>query len=137
MHKYINLHKTDKANKLRKMQSNHPKDHWKYLNSLQHKKNNNEPCIDDFYEHFKAINQSHGAQEDTPNINIENADHILNAKITTTEIDKCIKNLKSGKAPAHDNIINEYIKSTKNLFLPIYESLIFNVVLDTGIIPST
>ena len=136
MHKYINLHKTDKANKLRKMQSNHPRDYWKYLNSLQHKKNNNEPCIDDFYEHFKSINQSHDGQEDTPNINIENADHILNAKITSTKIDKCIKNLKSGKAPAQDNIINEYIKSTKNLFLPIYESL-FNVVLDTGIIPST
>ena len=136
MHKYIHLHKTDKTNELRNMHSNQPKDYWKYLNSLQQKKNNNQPCTDDFYEHFKLINQSNEAQEGTPNINIENADHILNAKITSAEIDKCIKNLKNGKAPAQDKILNEYIKSTKNLFLPIYESL-FNAVLDTGTIPST
>ena len=136
MHKNINLHKTDKTNKLRNMHSNQPKDYWKYLNCLQQKKNNNQPCTDDFYEHFKLIDQSNEAQEGTPNINIENANHILNAKITSAKIDKCIKNLKSGKAPAQDKILNEYIKSTKNLFLPIYEAL-FNVILDTGIIPST
>ena len=136
MHKYIHLHKTDKTNKSRNMHSNQPKDYWKYLNSLQQKKNNNQPCTDDFYEHFKLINLSNEAQEGTLNINIENADHILNAKITSAEIDKCIKNLKNGKAPAQDKILNEYIKTTKNLFLPIYEAL-FNAVLDTGIIPST
>ena len=135
MHIYINKHKTDKTNKLRNMQSKHPKDYWKYLNSLQRKQNNNEPSIDDFYEQFRAINQSNEVHEDIPDINIENAEHILNSKITSTEITKCIKNLKNGKAPAQDKILNEYIKSTKNLILPIYESL-FNVVLDTGIIPS-
>ena len=135
MHIYINKHKTDQTNKLRNMQSKHPKDYWKYLNSLQRKQNNNEPSTDDFYEHFRTINQSNEVYEDIPDINIENAEHILHSKITSTEIAKCIKSLKNGKAPAQDKILNEYIKSTKNLFLPIYESL-FNVVLDTGIIPS-
>ena len=30
----------------------------------------------------------------------------------------------------------EYIKSTKHIFLPIYEKL-FNLVFDSGVIPST
>lgn len=33
-----------------------------------------------------------------------------------------------------DNILNEYIKSTENLLLPVYVKL-FNCVLETGIIP--
>ena len=45
------------------------------------------------------------------------------------------KNLKNGKCPGEDQILNEYIKSTKNIFLPIYEKL-FNLVFDSGIIPS-
>ena len=93
MHKYINLHKTDKTNKLRNIHSNHSKDYWKYLNSLQRKKNNNQPCTDDFYGHFKSINQSNEDQEGTPNTNIENAYQILTANINPAEIDKCIKNL--------------------------------------------
>ena len=42
--------------------------------------------------------------------------------------------LKNGKAPAEDNILNKYIKSTKELFLPVYEKL-FNAIFDTGIMP--
>ena len=91
MHIYINKHKTDKTNKLRNIQSKHPKDYWKYLNSLQRKQNNNEPSIDDFYEHCRTINQSNEVHEDIPDINIENAEHILHSKITSTEVTKCIK----------------------------------------------
>ena len=46
-------------------------------------------------------------------------------------------NLKNSKAPSpFDNIINEYIKSTKQLLLPFYCKF-FNCVLNTGLIPKS
>ena len=35
-----------------------------------------------------------------------------------------------------DNIINEYLKYTSDVLLPVYERLL-NIILDTGIIPSS
>ena len=43
-----------------------------------------------------------------------------------------MKNLKNNKACGEDEIINEYIKSTSNRFIHIYEKL-FNIIFDTGI----
>ena len=40
------------------------------------------------------------------------------------------------KSPCPSDNINEYIKSTKNLFIPLCDKL-FNCVLDTGFIPTT
>ena len=42
--------------------------------------------------------------------------------------------MKNGKCPGKDQILNEYIKSTQHIFLPIYVKL-FNIVFDSGIIP--
>jgi hypothetical protein len=42
----------------------------------------------------------------------------------------------SGKASGEDEIINEYIKSTVNQFINVYEQL-FNVIFDNGIMPSS
>ena len=44
---------------------------------------------------------------------------------------KCIKLLKKYKACADDQIINEYIKSTSHIMLPLYTSF-FNLILETG-----
>ena len=42
---------------------------------------------------------------------------------------------KNGKAcSSSDQILNEYLKSTKSVMLPIYTNL-FNIILDTGMIP--
>ena len=135
MHKYIKKHKLDKIKKLRNIQSTEPKVYWKYLKSLQQNTTNTHPTLNQLYDYFKNINQSDESQQHVPNTIIENTDDILNAKISSTEISKCIKNLKNGKAPADDSILNEYIKSTKDLFLPVYEKL-FNVIFDTGIMPN-
>ena len=116
MHKYIKKHKLDKINKLRNIQSTEPKVYWKYLKSLQQNTTNTHPTLNQLYDYFKNINQSDEGQQNVPNTIIENTDDILNAKISSTEISKCIKNLKNGKAPADDSILNEYIKSTKDLF---------------------
>jgi hypothetical protein len=50
------------------------------------------------------------------------------------EIFKCIKNLKNNRACGDDCIINEYIKSTSNQFIELYEKL-FNLIFKSGVIP--
>jgi hypothetical protein len=44
------------------------------------------------------------------------------------------KNLKNDKAPGHDCLINEYIKSAISLCMALYLKLL-NKILNTGIIP--
>ena len=59
----------------------------------------------------------------------------LNCEITAPEILKCIRNLKNAKSPGSDDVLNEYIKCTSHLLMPLY-TLLFNVILETGIMPS-
>ena len=109
-------------------------------------KNNSQSKIDtnDLYNYFKQVNEADvidTANEDfiihtNTNDTNENHENTLNATITENEINKCINNLNNNKACAKDNIINEYIKSTAELKLPVYRKL-FNLVLDTGIMPSS
>jgi hypothetical protein len=47
-----------------------------------------------------------------------------------------VKNLNNGKAPGEGDIINEYINSTVNQFLPIYVNF-FNLIFGSGIIPDS
>lgn len=134
MNKYMYKHKKDKINKLRTMQTKNPKDYWNYIKSLDKNKSSSYPPLDSLYEHFKNINKSN-----EPHENFETHDgaenEILNKHISAEEISKCIKNLKNGKCPGEDKILNEYIKSTQHIFLPIYVKF-FNAVFDSGIIPS-
>ena len=58
----------------------------------------------------------------------------INAYISKEEILKCIQKLKNEKACGEDEIINEYIKSTSNQFINIYEKL-FNIIFDKGFVP--
>jgi hypothetical protein len=44
--------------------------------------------------------------------------------------------LKNNKAGGEDAIINEYIKTTSNQFIEIYEKL-FNLIFDIGFIPES
>ena len=60
----------------------------------------------------------------------------MNSPITDGEILKCIKSLKYNKACGNDEIINEYIKTTSNMFMPLY-NFFFNLILETGILPDT
>ena len=60
----------------------------------------------------------------TPNMEI-------NEQITADEIPKSCKDLKIEKTFCHDNIFNEYIKSSVYLLIPIYVKL-FNCILVPG-----
>ena len=75
------------------------------------------------------------SDSDDINFNTNDGFDELNEPITAEEIIKC-KNLKNNKSFADDHIINEYIKSTLNVMLPIYVDL-FNIIFDTGVIPDS
>ena len=55
-------------------------------------------------------------------------DETLNRPFTNDEILKCIAKLKNSKSPGHDDILNEYIKLTRDAMTPVYVSL-FNIIL--------
>ena len=61
---------------------------------------------------------------------------MLNSPITENEINKCIRIIKTNKSSSNDKIINEYLKYTADIMLPIYVSF-FNLVLKTGLIPES
>ena len=92
------------------------------------------PSIEEFYNHFKKINECNNV-ENEPNFNTSTSNSLLNTPINEHEIAKCIDNLKNDKAASpNDKIINEYIKCTKCLMIPLYYKL-FNAVFDTGFLP--
>lgn len=139
MNKFINKYNKENESKLRNMQRKQPKDYWKYLNSLKNKKNIEKPDLSVLYEHFKAMNSVDSGSDqgsDSSWSDHQDENEYLNSPITCGEIEKCIRNLKNSKSPGLDNILNEYIKNTKLLMLPLYVKL-FNAVLDSGIIPSS
>jgi hypothetical protein len=43
--------------------------------------------------------------------------------------------LKNNKACGEDYVVNEYIKSTSDLFLPTYEKIV-NAMFDSGVMPN-
>lgn len=140
MNKYINKYKLSQQSKLRKMHKKSPKEYWKYLNSINRKKNIKQPAIEDLFEFFKTLNANDNSEQDKSmddginRLNLEDDDMSLNSPITTSEISKCITKLKNSKAPGSDQIINEYLKNTESQMLTTYVCL-FNLILDTGFIP--
>lgn len=87
--------------------------------SFNFHKNINGESTDDYsiLDHFKKIN----SEEST----------VLNHVITRDEIMESVLNLKNNKAPGLDNIVNEYISTTIDIFPDIYVTG-FNSVLDTN-----
>ena len=113
------------------------------MSSLNHRNftdNSDDISLDALYNHFKNLNDA-----DDENIGLddfdfenvpENVQDILNCPITEDEIQKVVSSLKNNKASGSDNILNEYIKNTIDDLMPIYVRL-FNIILDTGIIPES
>ena len=56
----------------------------------------------------------------------------INRNITQNKIFKCTKNLKNNKTCGDDCIIDEYLKSTSNQFIKLYEKL-FNLIFKSGV----
>ena len=124
-------------NELRNTSESNPGDLWKILNKFKRSKREDKIDIDELYEYFKNLNLSNEVGDsnfEMPDTNDNLANDTLNGKIIEEEITSIIQNLKNGKAPGYDSVINEYIKSTISLCMPLYLKL-FRKIIDTGIIP--
>ena len=114
MDKFIKKEKEINQNKLRNLNDTNPKRYWQFINKLGPNKNNtNKPTLEEFYDHFKTINERD--IEDNRFDDIVNSETNINldANITIDEITKCVKSLKNGKACSpFDEILNEYIKAS-------------------------
>ncbi len=90
------------------------------------------------YNHFEQISQGDNDENDEFNfeemIGIHLDTSVLNCLFTNDEIKKCIIKLKIGISEGADEILNEYIKSTIAIMMPVYIKL-FNKVLSTGEVP--
>ena len=138
MNKHINRNRKQQQINLRNMQSRSPKEYWKYLNSINKRKQPKTPPLDSFFDFFKGINSVQNDEDHSGDflskIDSDDNNNILNVPITAEEITKCILKLKTSKAPGPDQILKEYIKCTSEPLRPIYVQL-FNFVLNTGIVP--
>ena len=98
------------------------------------------PPIEDFKNLFSDLNKGEPNNDDTFDFNMDevlNALHdnnIINDKFSEDEIMKAISQLKLHKAAGVDRIINEYIKVTATLLLPVYVKL-FNTICENGVLP--
>ena len=91
--------------------------------------------LHDLYIFFKNSNKEEFKEPDydfDTNTN-EQVNETINKEISEDEILKVVKTLKQNKSPGIDGVLNEHIKSTVNIMLPIYVKL-FNIVFDTGVI---
>ena len=121
--------------KLNSMSSKDPKEFWKMLKNKN--KQNIGLNLECFKTHFQELNDGDeiSLHEEVTFKNYDGSSNIeLNRPITASEIFKCIHQLRNNKACGEDLILNEFLKSTCHIFVDIYVKL-FNIILDTGIVP--
>ena len=131
--------KNQTVSKLRSIKTSNPKEFWKIINSAD-KKSSQVPPLDELHKFFKNLNSSDDNQmplnEEHGRECMHEINEELNQPILSEEISAELKKLKNNKSPGQDNILNEHIKNTADIFLQIYAHL-FNRILDTGIVPDS
>ena len=90
------------------------------------------------HNHFKLLNV---APHDTTQNTIEDIvqteiylNNETNTKFNTAEVKSSIYKLKNNKSPGTDGVINEFLRYAPDNVLRII-LLLFNIILDTGIVP--
>ena len=86
---------------------------------------------------MSALNkdQSNNNNESDAESQPQRTNETINKAFTTDEIEKHITSLKNNKTPGIDFILNEFIKNCPKELITVIVNL-FNIILDTGIIPS-
>ena len=131
------LNKKRTIQKLRELKDKDPKQYWRILQGNKREQIN--VSLEDFKEYFENLAVELGSNDnnDMPQVadSILNLDtNDLNQPFSETEIRQFVKNLKNNKASGIDGILNEFIKHSLDLMLPLYLKL-FNKILDTGELP--
>ena len=86
------------------------------------------PPLNGLYTYFKNLNsndtshcsENSNSHEESPHEGIQEINQEINQPISESEIICAIKKLKNNKVSGIDSILNEHIKCTLSLFLPIY-----------------
>ena len=120
--------KDRKICRLRNLMKNNPKEYWEVINSSKNADDTSASIID-FYHFFKNINSQDdvGPSQDgySFEFDISDKDEIkndeINQTVTENEILAAIKSLKNNKSSGLDNIVNEHLKSTIQVMIPIYK----------------
>ena len=120
--------------KLRELKVTDSKLYWRLISN--NKKEDTPILISEFFKHFKDLSLNSQQTDSEPPIflgpSLDNS--ALNKVFDEKEIGDCIQSLKNGKSAGIDLIVNEYIKSTKDIMMPLYIKL-FNKVLQCGYMP--
>ena len=135
------VYSNDLNKQIMQLKKNDARAYWQLLNSNV-SKNEIDISVDVLTTHFIKLHAGDEGNSDVNDsldlqhahaqqpLNVEN----LNEKISDDEIIKAAKAMKNNKACGIDSITNEYIKHSLPALLPLLNKL-FNMVLDTGIIP--
>ena len=126
--------------KLKNLKSSNPKEYWNILNkSTEGKQAISKISIDCFAKHFKKLGEVNDSCDSENPFDPCNVDHSINEELnkdfTVAELKLLISKLKSNKACGIDHIRNEFLKYCPSEMLEII-TLLFNIVLQRGIIPS-
>ena len=130
--------KKDLNAKFRNLRTTNPKAYWSLLNKYSNEKSSimSDITSEVFFDHFSKLNENDDSDEIQFDVNmVSDFNTELNAPILDKEILHAIRNLHNNKASSQfDNILNEYIKNSQNVLLPVLRKL-FNVIFDSGCIP--
>jgi hypothetical protein len=128
--------------KIRNLKSSNPKEYWAIINNAEgggYGSAIDKISLEVFAEHFKKLNEGIKDNIDTigdvPSSKTIEYNSAINAPFTAKEILHVIKKLKNNKACGVDRVLNEHIKCSADLFLPLYVNL-FNLILNTGKVPT-
>jgi hypothetical protein len=142
LNKRYSKYQTKCANELRSHSKTNPKAYWRTLKKFSGNDKQNPPIsIDTLYEYLKNLNNY---EEDDDDIEIDHRsvcnnpiyNEILNGEITEKEIVDALKGLKNSKSPGLHNVLNEYLKNSPSEYIHVFKN-IFNLVLDSGIVPDS
>ena len=122
--------------KIKCLKSTNSKEYWSILTGKSKDSAIEKVKLECFFDHFKKLNTASVPESNSENsTNDCNPDNMyLNNDFTVEEIIVAINNLKTNKACGMDQLINEFFKCSSYRIAPILCKL-FNVVLNTGIIP--
>ena len=121
------------------MKGSDPKTYWKIINGTNSEKHEASRCITSqmFSEHFKSLfnDTTRDGREDQGADHYDNNNEDLNKAFEEWEILKALQNLKSNKPSGHDQIMNEFLKTSAGKMTEIYTKL-FNLILFSGKTPN-
>ena len=138
VHKAYSEYKKKLISKLRLLQSENPKEYWKIIKGEKKAEIQHKLSLDLFQKHFEKLalgNKSVNVSNTTGELHNMPPDTMLNRPFTHQEIAGAITKLTNNKAGGSDQIINEFLKHSRNEFVQYYTKF-FNLILESGHMPT-